>query len=146
MKKFFTVMLAAWTVVFAAVMSGCSDFAFNPIGSWKIEQDTVYLNGEVAESVKAEDMTFETFYVFEKSGKGYMLVDSLRTFDFSYEYDDNSVFVTILSNGNEYVNEHTVEYKISDDEKSLVSTDESSVTDDDGTVYNFKEEITMKKV
>lgn len=72
-------------------MSGCSDFAFNPIGKWEnIETKTV-------DGLDVEDpYTDRSFYlIFRHDGTAYMtLGDTKLDLDFSYIYDDESVTIT----------------------------------------------------
>lgn len=89
MKKIISVIL--FSIIFSSLflMSGCSDFTFNPIGKWKLEiADEDY-----------EDFNVYTFeYIFEKSGTGYITANGSYTNNiFTYEYDNDTVYISTKS-------------------------------------------------
>lgn len=153
MKRIFSFILAVWVAVFAALMSGCSDFGFNPLGKWYIALDEVYADGKVITSIESEKMIYKSYYVFEKTGTGYILVEDLRTFDFVYDYTDETVNVTTLAKAeNSMTQENFMEYKVAEDGKSMVCVISDIVISNEeeikaaGGATNIKEQLTLKRV
>lgn len=92
MKKVACTMLSALLFFSVMLMSGCSDFEFNPIGEWEFTTEIYYENGKEVERVEKDEMAFKgTKYIFEKSGTGYITIGDLRTVEFTYEYDSDKV-------------------------------------------------------
>ena len=121
---------------------GCSDFGFNPTGQWKFVSDNVYDdNGTLIDSALAEDNSIlgDMVMVFQKSGIGYIDVVGVRSEEFTYSYDNNSITITYLAN--EYHDEIEAQFKPSDDGKNIVR---SLTTVENGITY--VEEFLYKRV
>ena len=129
MKKIILFFIIA---VISVSMCGCSDFGFNPTGQWKFVSDNVYDDkGSLIDSALAEDndVLNDMLMVFEKSGTGYVQVSGIRSDEFTYSYDNNSVTLTYLPN--EYHDKIITQFKPSNDGKNIVralTTVENGVT------------------
>lgn len=91
MKKLYAVILSMLVLCGSVFMSGCSDFAFNPIGKWEnIETKTV-------DGLDVEDPYDRSFYlIFRHDGTAYMTLgdEYVQNSEYSYTYDDESVTIT----------------------------------------------------
>lgn len=89
MKKLYAVILSVLVLCGSVLMSGCSDFAFNPIGEWENVQTTV--DGEKFEGLLGENT--KTCWVFCHNGTAYITVNGEHTknSDYSYTYTDEQV-------------------------------------------------------
>ena len=89
MKKLYAVILSVLVLCGLVLMSGCSDFAFNPIGEWENVQTTI--NGEKFEGIL--DKNTKIRWVFRHNGTAYITVDGEHTKnnDYSYTYTDEQV-------------------------------------------------------
>lgn len=161
MKKFLrsliiTVLTICIAVLSAVSMGGCSDFAFNPIGKWKLSSDKTYIDGEVysdhkpgyllSASKKNEDPKWvymgDLIYTFTKSGTGIISVynkdtgDNVEAEDFTYEYNDKEVIIHISNDQIRRDYEEPVEVRYSIEEKDgsiiLKNQDKTTVKDTAG--------------
>lgn len=129
MKKFTIALLSGVLAVLLFTLSGCADFAFNPIGRWTLTERRVYI-GDRLDETKPNESYRQTALVFKKSGTGYIDGGNSVHIDFTYEYTDNEV--TIRLNKNDENVPPTV-YHLSDDGKALVVVlDEFDEPDDKG--------------
>ncbi len=86
MKKTVSFIASAALILSVASMSGCSDFGFNPLGTWELD-NSIY-----------GDEGIVIYYVFEKSGTGYMTFnDEQLDSSFTYTYDDDNVYISYIS-------------------------------------------------
>lgn len=92
MKKLYAVILSMLVLCGSVFMSGCSDFAFNPIGKWENVQTTI--NGEKFEGIL--DKNTKICWVFCHNGTAYITVDGehAKNSDYSYTYTDKQVILT----------------------------------------------------
>lgn len=149
MKKFICIILSIISLSSVMLMGGCSDFDFNPIGKWRLTDDIVYYDGVEAEHEAQDDMIYETYYVFEKCGTGYILVcdqmSDTRTLEFTYEYDNQDIVVTFTNISNDGT-QPTEKFTVSGDRTQIVDTTASEYTDEDGNIVQISEDIVLKKV
>lgn len=143
MKRFFGAAAVAAAAA-AMMLSGCSDFSFNPVGTWKFEADIVYANNQELEHSTSKDMPFETLYVFGKCGTGHILVDGDILRNYTYEYDDNTVLLHVADSKDSSVI-YDLTFHLSEDGKSLVRKEDSAYVDDDGEVIPCREEFVFVK-
>ena len=157
MKKYFSGLLSAVLILSLIVLSGCSDFDFNPLGRWEYHEEIYYVDGKEVRRVGKEDMAYDSMtYIFEKSGTGYIEVDDTHTIDFTYDYDDKNIFMhMILSdklNKSEIANKDgmvDVEYTVYNNEKDgsekLIRTEEYKAEDENGKEVSVKCEYILLK-
>lgn len=131
----------------AAVMGGCSDFSFNPLGSWRYTDDILYVDGKVQDHATIETMNYKNvYYNFEKSGTGYISVEGDRALNFTYDYNDTEVILhTVDPFYNEKKKDITFKLKYDGDTKKLIRTDEETV-EDNGKKTELKEEHILTKI
>lgn len=133
MKKIIAITVSVLLLA-SLMMSGCSDFTFNPIGKWAMTDDILYSNGKEIQHTTADDMIYKDFLIiFEKSGTGYINVNGTKTNTFTYEYTDNDVSVKFDRTGS------VTKYTVSEDKKKIIKTDKDS--DDE----SFREDIIFTK-
>lgn len=111
MKKLCAAALAALVLCGSGLMSGCSDFAFNPIGKWENVSDT-------------DSLYDESFYlVFRHNGTAYMTLgdEYVNNSELSYTYDDEKVVITNKKNSS------AVEYTVKENGTVLENSD-SAIT------------------
>lgn len=125
MKKIISALVSVCLVFSMVILSGCSDFAFNPIGKWKLTDDILYdADGHEMSHETDDDMLNQNiFYVFEKSGTGYKDINGTKTLTFTYEYNDEEISVTFEQS------DKTVKYKISDDGKTITNSETTTISD-----------------
>lgn len=93
MRKLSAVILSVFVLCGSVLMSGCSDFEFNPIGEWK-HISTTYEGAEV-------EMMFEDIsLVFRHNGTAYMSFNGDAYSNYSYTYTDKEVTLTDKANNN----------------------------------------------
>ena len=138
MKKFILFLICAVTAV---SLCSCSDFGFNPTGHWKFVSDTLYADGKEIDATLAEDNRFldDMFIIFEKSGTGYLRSSGEKLELFNYSYDNDTITVTYLPN--EHHKEVTVQFKPSQDGKTIVR-----YTHDKENGIDYREENLYKKI
>ncbi len=154
MKKCACGLLSVIFLFSLIILNGCSDFSFNPIGTWEYNEEIYYVDGKEVERVGKEDMLYEsTKYIFEKSGTGYITVSDDPTLNFTYDYDDEKVNLHIKQpNGVNNSNGGTsdTEYKIINNEKDnsikLVRTEKYKSKDDSGKEVEVKVEYVLVKI
>lgn len=143
-------------------MSGCSDFDFNPIGSWKITSDKIYDDGKffsdekpgylhtVNEETKESEWVYigDIIYTFGKSGTGIVSVDDqkerVQTQEFTYEYTDKQVTIHVSDNYSKRMNLEPVviTYSIEKDNNGntiLKTQDKFTSEDEEGNKHNMNE-------
>ncbi len=128
-RAFCAVMLSALTLCGPAVLSGCNDFRFNPVGEWKNTKTLV--NGKEVETFYGDNSkNFETCFVFRHNGTAYMTLNgkAVDKVQFTYTYDDETV---VLDGGYEGMESH-MEYKVKDNGNTL------EYNPYEGTVYEYK--------
>lgn len=106
MKKIYAVILSILVLCGSVFMSGCSDFAFNPIGKWE------NVESKTTEGVEIKDPYNQSFYlVFRHDGTAYMMLgdEYLIKSEYSYTYDDDKIVLTSKEE-----NHVSVEYTIKD--------------------------------
>ena len=93
-------------------------------------------------------------YHFEKSGTGYITVDDYRTIDFTYEYTDETVDMTMhvpkptnRESDVEYVDVHyRLETPSDGTPMKLIRTVEEDVDDGEGGKVHLKEEYVLTRL
>lgn len=176
MKKRFSSAIAAVLMIAACLlsslsMSGCSDFGFNPVGSWKLTSDKIYIDGQFASDEKpgylktegSKENNYEPVFIymgdlvykFGKSGTGIICVDNqeevLQTQDFTYEYNDNEVILYISDDYSRRNNFDPVEmhYAVKKDKEGnfiLQNEDKANYIDDDKSKHDFNEVRILSKI
>lgn len=123
-------------------LSGCSDFGFNPIGTWTLNKDNVYLDSELIESVKADDVEYmkSATLTFNKSGTGYIGSDKNAN-KFTYEYTDDTV---TISGKDKHDEEFKTVFEVRDNGKSLVRVEINNI-EYNGKTVEKREELIYKK-
>ncbi len=116
MKKTVSFILSILMIVSLTLISGCSDFSFNPLGEWLWTDDILCYGDELKSHDTVETMPFELVYVFEKSGTGYIRSGGQKTLSFTYEYDDENVTITTTGKKGEV---SIRKFQLSDDGKQL---------------------------
>ena len=156
MKRMISVMTALAMLGTMIMMSGCSDFSFNPIGKWYLVSDELYNGDKLLESTYfQEEHSFDQMaFVFEKSGTGYFQIDDLDVENrkyFTYEYDDDTVTVTYKADDSEAKSEDStmepVVLRMSEDKETMINQFERYAYDDDdlSTIVELKETISYKR-
>lgn len=146
MKRLACVLITVLIFVSSAFMSGCSDFEFNPVGHWRLTDDILYADGQEIEHDRPEDMAFKYFeYVFGKTGTGYIAVNGTKTFDFTYEYEGNTVTVLINDPYSGKKPEENKNIFSLSDSGSLVRTETGQVDADHGKTIEIKEEFILQR-
>lgn len=143
MKRSVVIVFALLTV-FVLCMSGCSDFRFNPIGTWTFTEFRSYLGEELIKSETEKDNPYmkNSTLTFKKSGTGYIgsVSDSQK---FTYEYTDDTV---TISGTNKKGDDFDVKYEVRDDGNTLVRIDEGEVDDDEpGKKIKYRMEYIFKR-
>ncbi len=113
MKKIYAIILSMLVLCGSVFMSGCSDFAFNPIGKWE------NIESKTTEGVKIEDPYNQSFYlVFRHDGTAYMMLgdEYLIKSEYSYTYDDEKIVLTSKEE-----NRVSVEYTIKENGTAIES-------------------------
>ena len=158
MKKYVCCLLSIIILFSITAMSGCSDFSFNPLGTWEYYEEIYYIDGEEVERVGQEDMMYKSMkYIFEKSGTGYITVSDSRTLDFTYDYNDKGVTVYVntpkTSDSSKESSDDTstgTKYRLYNDEKNnlteLIRTEEYKADDDNGEEDTVKVEHIFVKL
>lgn len=144
MKKIITIMAAVIAAVLLT-MSGCSDFAFNPIGRWEAAEMRTYENGKLSDTKDADDMggSVKTALVFKKSGTGYIDSGTRSKLDFTYDYNDSEVTVTRSVNGLDPV---VTVYSVTDNGSTLtVTLSEYEDLNGSGIKSSFREEMIFRR-
>ena len=92
MKRLLSALSAVLIIV--TFLSGCSDFEFNPVGIWRLTEESLYVDDQLIQNEKkGQDGQYKLDYCFNKSGTGYITVNGSKTLDFTYKYDGKSVTV-----------------------------------------------------
>ena len=71
MMKRKTIALLFLMITLLCGMTGCADFAFNPIGRWDFIEQRMYID-DVLQEDDADNPVIHTSLVFQKSGTGYI--------------------------------------------------------------------------
>ncbi len=145
MKKLLSIITAAaiGTSVFA--MSGCDDFKFNPIGTWQNTEDILYDRDNIEYQHETLDTLWDFYYIFEKSGTGYMIVEGERTFNFTYEYDNNTITVYPEMDSKD-AKQVKQEFKLSENNtKMTYHIDQIIYQTEEGEYHYFREDIIFVK-
>lgn len=92
MKKLYAMLLSVLVLCASVLMSGCSDFAFNPIGEW--ENVETIVAGEKFEGIL--DNNAKICFVFRHNGTAYMTINGeyIQKSDYSYTYTDEQITLT----------------------------------------------------
>ncbi len=158
MKKYICAFLSAAIIFSLIIMSGCSDFEFNPLGTWEYSEEIYYIDGKEVNRVEKNDMLYGGMkYIFEKSGTGYIDVANYRSQEFTYDYDDKNVFVHLIipddmdaskiPNNNGIVEtEYTVYDSDGDSPAKLIRTEEYKAKDENGKEVSVKTEYVLVKL
>ncbi len=156
MKKLLTIILTAAVFVSVMSMSGCSEFGFNPTGSWKLTKDTFYLDGKFWYDDKPGYMGSEEggyiyvgdmIYRFGKSGVGSIYTDDLYIQDFTFDYEGEEITVHMSDPQNKFGLQNFT-YKAGRDKdgnETITRTDIATVNDDDGEKHELKEVFIFTK-
>ena len=143
MKQALCIILTILSVT-VLCLSGCSDFGFNPIGTWTYCENRLYdADGILIKTTTSDEdkLMSSATITFNKSGTGYIGRKEINE-KITYEYDDSSVTISgTLKNGENY----TVEYKVRDNGKSLVRTDEYDDLGENGKTVHIVEERIYKR-
>ncbi len=149
MKKIISVIMIIAMLAAMTVMSGCSDFSFNPLGKWYIISDDLYNGDKLLESTKFQDEhSFDQMaFVFEKSGTGYFQIDDMDVDNrqyFTYEYDDETVTVTYQTDDPDV---QPVTLHVSEDKEEIVNQFERYAYDDDdlSKIVELQEKIVYRR-
>lgn len=127
MKKRVAIVGLIITVMTALLISGCSDFGFNPIGRWKLTENRLYV-GETLKDKLTPDKDprmNNVSIVFEKSGTGYVDSGSENKTNFTYDYGDDviTIYYPNKQKGLEgQPDEIKVVYSVSKDQKTIMLT------------------------
>lgn len=101
MKKTVCVLSVIIMIISCISMNGCSDFSFNPLGTWEMYSQSVYdKDGKEIFHAGEADFPANTEYTFEKSGTGYITVNGRKSIIFTYTYDSEAVTVEITRKDN----------------------------------------------
>ena len=144
MKKTIAIIAAVIAAVLLT-LSGCSDFAFNPVGRWEAVEMKIYEDGKLSETKSIDELgsSVQAALVFKKSGTGYIDSGTRNKLDFTYDYNDSEVKVSRSANGSDPV--ETV-YTVSDNGSALsVTVSEYEATNSKGTESTYREEIIFKR-
>ncbi len=141
MKKITALTAIAALTLSLMSFSGCNDFKFNPIGEWKLTDDIVYEHDKEIDHATEKDMPFVLTYTFGKSGTGYISTGGEKTQDFQYEYDDNTVTLTMdtifavgTTEDEKTKNPITViQYQVSDDKTQMSFSQERNYYTEEGS-------------
>lgn len=172
LRSFISVTAALCVGVLSAVsMGGCSDFAFNPIGKWKLTGDRIYMDDKLYSEEKPGYLYMDAgegkepipiymgdlIYTFTKSGTGVITVvndvngTSFDTQDFTYEYDEKEVVLHISDDNmrRENMEPAEIHYGIEKDKDgniTLKSQDKNDVNGSDGKKHVINNVKTLEKV
>lgn len=134
--------LAGLLIVVLLSLSGCADFAFNPIGRWTYTEERTYIDDVLTASIPA-DKGFDTALVFTKSGTGYIDTGASDHLPFTYEYTDTTVTITRTSMNN--VTSPSV-FQVRDNGHELVSViQEYDSQDEHGQTRHCRVETVFKR-
>lgn len=138
------IILSLLVTALIFIMSGCSDFSFNPIGRWEAKEQRLYENDKITDTMKFNDNSARIpALVFKKSGTGYIDSGTKNTLGFTYEYNDNEVTITRSAAGNDPV---TTVYQVRDNGTSLVVTlNEYDAEEASGKTTHVREEIVFMR-
>ena len=148
MKKCGALILTVMIMAAIVCLGGCADFAFNPIGTWHYAEHNYYLDNELPrqETPETESMMKHVSLVFGKSGTGYVDSGTKDHLGFTYDYTDKQVSVTMDAAANiANSSKNTVVYTVSEDGKTMVRSNEQSVTTKEGKQVLYREEYIYKK-
>lgn len=141
-------IIAITAAVIAAVlltMSGCSDFAFNPIGRWEAVEMRTYEDGKMIETADQKELggAGRSALVFKKSGTGYIDSGTRNNLEFTYDYNDSEITVTRSVNGLDPV---VTKYKVTDNGSTLtVTLSEFEDLNSNGIKSSYREEMVFKR-
>ena len=153
MKKVISICIILTICLTSICISGCSDFAFNPIGRWSFVEDIYYSNDKPYSKVTSEDdPAMKNFaVVFEKSGTGYIDSGTKTPIRFTYEYNEKEITMTITdrrnqNNGSDISTNTELKYIVSDDKQTIKSvTKNEKRKDEKGNEVDFHEERIFKR-
>lgn len=149
MKKFFLGITVCISVMSILTLGGCSDFGFNPIGRWKFVLDELYIENSLADSLdiekESDDSVISNMYiVFEKSGTGYFDNNGIKSQYFTYEYTQDTITMTFEPTAYQ-PESFTTSYKVIDDGKKIVYSDDMEFLDDEGETVKGYESFTYRR-
>lgn len=151
MKKILSGLLSVCLLFAVILMGGCSDFQFNPIGTWEYTDEILYVDGKEFLHSTKDNMQYETMqYIFEKSGTGYITVDGDKTLSFTYDYDDSQVTLHMLKlKDNAHKNDPDemidLVYQVQSDQQKMIRTEEDNANDEEGKTVHLKAEYILTK-
>lgn len=151
MRKIISICIVLTICLTAICISGCSDFAFNPIGRWNFIEDVYYSNDKPYSKVTNKDdpSMKNVAIVFEKSGTGYIDSGTKTPIRFTYEYDEKEIKINITDSRNQnntLSSNNTIVYTVSDDKQTIkFATKNEKRTDENGNSVDFHEERVFKR-
>ena len=139
MMKRKTIALLFLMITLLCGMTGCADFAFNPIGRWDFIEQRMYID-DVLQEDDADNPVIHTSLVFQKSGTGYIdaYTGHIKT-RFSYEYSYTNVTIT------PYDRDHSVLYHFSEENKELTTVLEEGQFNNNGKNSRYRIESVFRK-
>ncbi len=140
MMKRKTIALLFLMITLLCGMTGCADFAFNPIGRWEYIEQRVYVDN-VLQKEDADAPVIHTALVFQKSGTGRLDVgDKHLNTHFTYDYDDNDVTITFDNNSTPVV------YHLSENKNEMTAVlDEGEIQNNNGKNSRYRVETIFRK-
>ena len=148
MKKKLAGIGAVWILLMICCLSGCGDFAFNPIGTWHYAEHNYYADEELFQHDTPENETMmkNVSLVFQKSGTGYVDSGTDDHLGFTYEYNDKEITMTMDSALNKQDGKKTaVTYLVSDDGKTIMRVMEQTIKSKDGKEIPYREEFIYQR-
>lgn len=149
MKKRFFAIIALLAVALLA-LTGCSDFAFNPIGRWHPTEIHLYEDGKLVQTTPIDqngDIFDGGIYdnnipiEFKKNGTGAVI--SASNIPFTYEYTDEEVRIESISPDGK---KSSSVYYVSDGGNALTHlVQEGNYTDDKGKTHHYEEIWTYRR-
>ncbi len=142
MKRYVAIGFVLLSVI-VLCMSGCSDFRFNPIGTWTFSELKEYKDGKLIQTITSDEDPYmkEATLTFKKSGTGY-IGGNKKDQKFTYEYTDDSVTLNITDKSND---NYDVDYEVRDNGGSLVRIIEKESVDENGKKVSLREEVIFKR-
>lgn len=151
MRKIISVCVVLTICLISICISGCSDFAFNPIGRWSFVENVYYSDDKLYSKVTDKDdpSMKNVAIVFGKSGTGYIDSGTKTPIRFTYDYDEKEIRISINDSRNNNsglsVNNDIV-YIVSDDKQTIkLAAKNQKVVDENGNSVDFREERIFKR-
>ncbi len=142
MKKSIILLISILTLLLFTV-SGCSDFEFNPIGTWNSSEQRLYADGELMDTTSLENGT-QVSLVFKKSGTGYIDAGTDNKHGFTYTYDSKEVSITRTDTPADPRDGHAV-YQVENGGSSLLSVQEFDTENENGKTVHCRYEVVFKR-